>query len=72
MGSGLSRDGKEAYELLIEKDNGQSSYPKNRDIMQGQIRYVLRRNLNKLRTVGDFNEWKSYLNFIKMCSKNKF
>ena len=43
--------------------------------MQGQIRYVLRRNHNKqgkLRTVGDFNEWKSYLNLIKMCSKNKF
>ena len=39
-----------------------------------QLRYVLRRNLNKLRilrTVGDFNEWKSYLNLIKMCSKNK-
>ena len=36
--------------------------------MQGQIRYVLRRNHNKqgkLRTVGDFNEWKSYLNLIK-------
>ena len=40
-----------------------------------QLGYVLRRNLNKLRilrTVGDFNEWKSYLNLIKMCSKNKF
>ena len=33
-----------------ENDNEQSSYPKNRDIEQGQLRYVLRRNLNK--TVG--------------------
>ena len=60
--------------FLWKNDNELSSYPKNRDIEQGQLRYVLRRNLNKLRilrTVGDFNEWKSYLNLIKMCSKNK-
>ena len=42
--------------------------------MQGQIRYVLRRNHNKqgkLRTVGDFNEWKSYLNLIKYVLRTK-